>query len=59
MKIKNERKYYIQSRNLHLMNILEESYFIEVGIIDIAVLNRFLNNEKDSWNSGLGVFKRV
>lgn len=50
MKIKNERKYYIQSRNLHLMNILEESYFIEVGIIDIAVLNRFLNNEKISLN---------
>lgn len=46
MKNKNERKYYIQSRNLHLMNILEEDYYVEIGVIDMKIFNRILNDEK-------------
>lgn len=46
MKNKNERKYYIQSRNLHLMNILEEDYYVEIGVIDMKIFNRILMMKK-------------
>ncbi len=46
MKAKNERKYYIQGRNQHLMNVLEKDYYIEIGTIDMAVLNKIIKKEK-------------
>ena len=46
IKSKNEIKYYIQSKNTHLMNILEKDYYIELGIIDIEVLDKLLDGEK-------------
>lgn len=42
---KNEKNYYIQSRNYHLMNVLEKDYYIELGVIDIEILERILNKE--------------
>lgn len=46
MKIKNEQKYYIQSRNLHLMNVLERDYYIELGSIYMNKLQRILKGDK-------------
>lgn len=46
IKGKNEKKYYIQSKNTHLMNILEKDYYIELGVIDIEILDKLLNGEK-------------
>lgn len=46
MKNKSEQKYYIQSRNLHLMNVLEENYYIELGSIDMSKINCILKGEK-------------
>lgn len=46
IKGKNEKKYYIQSKNTHLMNVLEKDYYIELGVIDIEILDKILNGEK-------------
>ena len=46
MKTKYENKYRIQSRNEHLLNILEKDYYIELGTIAISTLNRLINGEK-------------
>lgn len=46
MKLKNDRNYNYQSRNIHFQNILEKSYYIELGSIDMKVMNRFLKGEK-------------
>lgn len=46
MKPKNERNYNFQSRNIHFKNILEKSYYIELGVIDMKVMNRFLKGDK-------------
>ena len=46
IKGKNEKKYYIQSKNTHLMNILEKDYYVELGVIDIDILERLLDGEK-------------
>lgn len=43
---KSEKKYYIQSRNIHLMNILEKDYYIELGVIDVDILDRIINKEQ-------------
>ena len=42
-KIEKERRkneYNIQSINQHLVNILEENYYIELGNVDIKVLDK-------------------
>lgn len=46
MKLKNDRNYNYQSRNTHFQNILEKSYYVELGSIDMKVMNRFLKGEK-------------
>ena len=46
MKTKYENKYRIQSRNEHLLNILEKDYYIELGTIAISTLNRLIKGEK-------------
>lgn len=46
MKPKNDRNYNFQSRNIHFKNILEKSYYIELGVIDMKVMNRFLKGDK-------------
>lgn len=48
MKLKNDRNYNYQSRNIHFQNILEKSYYVELGSIDMKVMNRFLKGEKIS-----------
>lgn len=45
-KIEKERRkneYSIQSVNQHLLNILEENYYIELGNVDIKVLDKLFN----------------
>lgn len=50
MKSKNNHTYNFQSRNVHFKNILEKSYYIELGVIDMKVMNRFLSGEKIGLN---------
>ena len=45
-KIEKERRkneYNIQSINTHLVNILEENYYIELGNVDIKVLDKLFS----------------
>lgn len=51
IKSKSEIKYYIQSKNTHLMNILEKDYYIELGTIDMEVLDKLLDGEKIDFSS--------
>ncbi len=46
MKIKSERKYRVQHENYHLMNILEEEYYVELGVINLSTLKKFLKGYK-------------
>ena len=46
MKPKNDRNYNFQSKNIHFKNILEKSYYIELGVIDMKIMDRFLKGEK-------------
>lgn len=43
MKALKRKTFRIQQRNQHLKNILEENYYIELGTIDISVLERILS----------------
>lgn len=38
----NTRNYYIRNVNTHLLNVMENSYYIEVGAVDIHILDRLL-----------------
>ena len=55
IKSKSEIKYYIQSKNTHLMNILEKDYYIELGTLDIDLFNKqllkLLDGEKINFSS--------
>ena len=46
MKIKNDNTYYIRSSNMHLINILEDDYYIELGAIDMKMMNKIIKGEK-------------
>ncbi len=35
-------KYYIRASNNHLLNILDDNYYIELGVINMDILNRLL-----------------
>ena len=35
MKRAGEQKLYVQSTNTHLLNILEDSYYMELGVVSI------------------------
>ncbi|MBQ2891294.1 MAG: hypothetical protein IJE45_00170 [Bacilli bacterium] len=43
MKSYRKTNFRIQQRNQHLINILEEDYYIELGTIDIPVMDKLLN----------------
>ena len=42
-KEKRKNEYNIQSVNKHLINILEENYYIELGNVDIKVLEKLFS----------------
>lgn len=42
MKRIGEPNYYIRSNNSHLLDILDDNYYIELGTIDMDVLNKLL-----------------
>ena len=50
MKKLRKTNYHIQQRNQHLRDILNESYYLELGTIDIHVLERIFNGELVSLN---------
>ena len=39
----NIRNYYIRNVNTHLLNVLEESYYIEIGTVSLGSLSKLLN----------------
>lgn len=45
MKRAGEQKLYVQSTNTHLLNILEDSYYMELGVVSISVISKLLNNQ--------------
>ena len=47
----SKSNYRLQSDNKHLKNILEENYLIELGTVDIKVLDALLNGEILDLNS--------
>ena len=38
----NVRNYYIRNVNTHLLNVLEESYYIEIGTVSLGALTKLL-----------------
>ena len=44
MKKIGEQKFYIQSSNSHLLNILDDNYYIELGVVNIAIVNKLINH---------------
>lgn len=50
MKKSENKTYHIQSINKHLINILEENYYLELGNVDLNVLHQLLNGEEVSFN---------
>ena len=42
MKMLKENSYRLMSSNKHLLNILEENYFIELGVVNIHLLGKLL-----------------
>ncbi len=45
MKSIKNKTFRIQQRNQHLKNVLEDSYYIELGTIDISVMEKLMNGE--------------
>ncbi len=39
------RNYYVRNVNKHLLNVLEESYYIELGSVSLQAIDRLLNGE--------------
>lgn len=39
----NVRNYYIRNVNTHLLNVLEESYYIEIGTVSLGSLSKLLD----------------
>lgn len=63
MKKNNMRKYYIRSSNTHLLNVLEDNYYIEIGIISLNKIDKLLHGQVldlaefiyfDTLNEGIG-----
>lgn len=42
MRKSSARSYYVKNINTHLLNVLENSYYIEIGSVDIHVLDNIL-----------------
>lgn len=42
MKRTGERNFYIQSSNTHLVNILEDNYYMELGVVSLKTINKLL-----------------
>ena len=45
MKRIGEQKFYIQSSNSHLLNILDDNYYMELGVVNISVLNKLISHQ--------------
>lgn len=45
MKKFNEQNYYIRTVNTHLINLLEENYYIELGVVNISVIEKLLQGQ--------------
>lgn len=45
MKRIGEQKFYIQSSNSHLLNILDDNYYMELGVVNLSTLNKLINHQ--------------
>ncbi|MDY4052850.1 MAG: hypothetical protein SOY80_05860 [Bacilli bacterium] len=63
MKRFTEQNYYIRTINTHLVNLLEENYYIELGVVDMDILTKIIDGENldiseilnyDLLNTGIG-----
>lgn len=45
-----ERKYLLKSTNKHLLDIFEQNYYVELGSIDLEVMNEFLSGTSIPFN---------
>lgn len=45
MRKNNARNYYIRNINTHLLNVLENSYYIEVGSVSLQLIDRLLKGQ--------------
>ena len=43
MKRFTEQNYYIRTINTHLVNLLEENYYIELGVVDMDILTKIID----------------
>lgn len=45
MKKVGEHNYYIQSSNSHLLNVLEDNYYMELGVVNIRFIDKLLKHQ--------------
>lgn len=45
MKRLGEQKFYIKSDNLHLLSILDDNYYMELGVIAIELIDKLINHQ--------------
>lgn len=67
MKRTGERNFYIQSSNTHLVNILEDNYYMELGVVSLKTINKLLSRQVidlsqliyfEILNSGIGTITK-
>lgn len=60
---KTKNKYHIRSMNTHLLDVYGGNYYMELGVIDLKIIDQLLDHQKitlssityyDSLNSGVG-----
>ncbi len=63
MKRIGEQKFYIKSNNLHLLSILDDNYYMELGVVDLTTIDKLINHQvlelsnliyDDILNTGIG-----
>ena len=63
MKRTGEQKFYIKSNNLHLLSILDDNYYMELGVVALSTIDRLINHQvlelsnliyDDILNTGIG-----
>lgn len=63
MKRTGEQKFYIKSNNLHLLSILDDNYYMELGVVALSKIDRLINHQvlelsnliyDDILNTGIG-----
>lgn len=45
MKRTGEQKFYIKSDNIHLLSILDDNYYMELGVVSIQLIDKLINHQ--------------